>query len=167
MQTLGTLSYSWCLWHWPFLKLGTIALPDLAVPVRTFVLVIASFMLAWVAFRLVENPIRRHPAMVRRNRQSLPLGAVLICAGAIAGPFSYGIAKQALTEPIPMAIATARNDIPNRRCIASFADTSLRSCVHGKDRSSTVIVLFGDSHAHQWLPALKQVAENSVGGWLR
>jgi peptidoglycan/LPS O-acetylase OafA/YrhL len=55
---------------------------------------------------------------------------------------------------------------PKGRCIAVGEMTSVAPAVSaGCDRlgdpsSSTTVVLFGDSHANQWLPALEQVAED-------
>jgi peptidoglycan/LPS O-acetylase OafA/YrhL len=48
-------------------------------------------------------------------------------------------------------------------CLDSYTDTSLRPCVFGDTASSTTVVLFGDSHAAMWFPAVEQAAEQF--GW--
>ena len=48
-------------------------------------------------------------------------------------------------------------------CLDSYTDASLRPCVFGDTESSTTVVLFGDSHAAMWFPAVEQAAEQL--GW--
>jgi len=48
-------------------------------------------------------------------------------------------------------------------CLDSYTDTSLRPCVFGDTTASTTVVLFGDSHAAMWFPAVEQAAEKF--GW--
>jgi hypothetical protein len=49
------------------------------------------------------------------------------------------------------------------RCHNDAVDPDLRACTFGAQESDTSIVLFGDSHALQWLPALRAAAEQE--GW--
>ena len=44
-------------------------------------------------------------------------------------------------------------------CLDSYTDSSLRPCVFGDTTASTTVVLFGDSHAAMWFPAVEQAAE--------
>ena len=48
-------------------------------------------------------------------------------------------------------------------CLDSYTDSSLRPCVFGDTSSSTTVVLFGDSHAAMWFPAVDAAAEKF--GW--
>ena len=43
-------------------------------------------------------------------------------------------------------------------CLVGAAATRSPACVYGNRRSRTTIVLFGDSHAMQYFPALEQIA---------
>ena len=67
--------------------------------------------------------------------------------------------------PVPAglvpALDAARGDIPtiyNNGCHLSQPATTIPDCVFGDPRSSTTVVLFGDSHAAMWFPALERVA---------
>ncbi len=51
------MSYSWYLWHWPFIVLAVAAVGRDDTVVRT-VAALISLPVAYAAFRLVENPIR-------------------------------------------------------------------------------------------------------------
>ncbi len=48
-------------------------------------------------------------------------------------------------------------------CLDSYTDTSLQSCTFGDTSSNTTVVLFGDSHAAMWFPAVDQAAQQF--GW--
>ncbi|MFI0721653.1 SGNH hydrolase domain-containing protein [Streptomyces sp. NPDC021224] len=43
-------------------------------------------------------------------------------------------------------------------CHVGYASTKAPDCVYGDPRSDTEVVLFGDSHAAQWFPALERLA---------
>ena len=57
MRWIGRLSYSWYLWHWPFIVLAVLALNNDGTPVRMTAAAL-SLGAAYLAFNLVENPIR-------------------------------------------------------------------------------------------------------------
>ncbi len=48
-------------------------------------------------------------------------------------------------------------------CLDSYTDTSLQPCTFGDTSSNTSVVLFGDSHAAMWFPAVDQAAQQF--GW--
>jgi peptidoglycan/LPS O-acetylase OafA/YrhL len=59
------------------------------------------------------------------------------------------------------SLAQARNDLPpiyDDGCHLTYAAVNFGPCVYGDTGSSTTVVLFGDSHAAQWFPALVQAA---------
>ena len=59
---IGALSYSWYLWHWPFVVFTRQLVPDneMAVLLAGF----GSLLPAWLAYRFVENPIRTSARVV-------------------------------------------------------------------------------------------------------
>jgi SGNH domain (fused to AT3 domains) len=67
-----------------------------------------------------------------------------------------------LDPPLPW-IATLGTLAPEeQRCVAPYAATEVTSpCVVGDPEAEKEIVLWGDSHAAQWVPALSQVAAQS------
>jgi len=67
--------------------------------------------------------------------------------------------------PVPAgllpSLGGAAADLPRTYadgCHLGFADTTSGTCTYGDRTSSTVVVLFGDSHAAQWFPALERLA---------
>lgn len=78
MQWVGARSYSLYLWHWPFLTVGAqYAIVDLTLVERGG-LVAAAVVASALTYRLVENPLRRAPFLVKRTGLSLAVGAALI-----------------------------------------------------------------------------------------
>ena len=59
------------------------------------------------------------------------------------------------------SLVDAAADLPvpeDDGCFNSFTDASVHSCLYGDTTSAKTIVLFGDSHALQWFPAIDSLA---------
>ncbi len=64
------------------------------------------------------------------------------------------------------SLGNARNDLPavyDNGCIVDVGDSQPKNCVYGDPNGSITVVLFGDSHAAQWMPAMHKVAAQN--GW--
>ena len=96
MVWIGGLSYSLYLWHWPVLIFGAAILGELGQ--KTGLLVTAAaFVPAWLCHKLLENPLRFHPALVRSNALSLTTGLNFTLLGALVGLLVIGAAAPAAT----------------------------------------------------------------------
>jgi hypothetical protein len=179
---LGRLSYSWYLWHWPLLALGP------AGGVGTKLLLAAGALgLAQLTYALVENPVRRLRVPAGRTIGCgvavtvLAAAAYLVVGRASAGPVS-GYTAPVLTTLRPADLAAPAPAVPRNlapsleratadqpqlyrdRCSSEFTDATIRKpCAYGDLASPTTVVLFGDSHAAAWFPALRAIA--GVRGW--
>ncbi|MEU8706454.1 acyltransferase family protein [Streptomyces sp. NPDC048565] len=67
-----------------------------------------------------------------------------------------------LAPPLPQ-VKSSRSAVYRDGCHVDYAATGTRPCVYGDRTSSRTVVLFGDSHAAQWFPALQRLA--TVRGW--
>lgn len=56
---VGQISYSWYLWHWPPLSFFYLSFHRAPGPVEGLMFATFSFLLAWISYSLVENPIRK------------------------------------------------------------------------------------------------------------
>ena len=66
-----------------------------------------------------------------------------------------------LPSNITPSLQGAISDMPtiySNNCHASFSAIQPKNCVYGDPASSTVIGLYGDSHAAQWFPAFEKMA---------
>jgi len=83
MVHVGALSYSLYLWHWPLILIAQSRYGDLTWSTR-IMLVIASYLFAWLTYRLVENPIRHSKAMQANARYALSAGLNFTMLGALS-----------------------------------------------------------------------------------
>ena len=64
------------------------------------------------------------------------------------------------------AVTKLRDDLPatwSDGCHQRYADTAVPECVYGDPQGDRTVVLFGDSHASTWFPALRSLAQDN--GW--
>ena len=64
------------------------------------------------------------------------------------------------------SLGNSRDDLPqvyDNKCILDVGDNQPKDCIYGDANGSVEIVLFGDSHAAEWMPGLHQVA--AANGW--
>ncbi|HEY0530653.1 MAG TPA: acyltransferase family protein [Actinoplanes sp.] len=190
LQTVGRLSYSWYLWHWPIL----VIVPTHNTWQRLAVAAVA-LGLAALTHRFVERPIRH---LRDRPRRALGLGAglsataaVVACAlvvlphaipvgakqpdlratlaaaadpgAALAGLIEQSRGLDVLPANLQPKLTRAAHDrasVWDNGCHVDVPVTAApNGCVFGDPNSTTTVVLFGDSHAAQWFPALDLIAQ--------
>ena len=167
---LGRISYSLYLWHWPILILVPIAVGNDDLVFR-LALAGVAILVAAVSTEIIEQPFRRASFLAARSRGTVQLGlatsfvvglSALFVSGAIDIPTPW-----VQRDPVVVELAGVRDDLP-----ASYADgchindyqvTKPADCVYGDAQGTRTAVLFGDSHAAQWLPALDRYARER--GW--
>lgn len=166
MQWLGRHSYSWYLWHWPLLIYLTVfwPAPSLALKVMT---ALTGLALSAVTFTFVEQPVRYRPSLTSRPGRSIGLGLGLSAVGVVAALLVQAHGVGASHRPEQEALTQAAGDVPEvvvDDCIIGFERVEPDpSCVYGDVASPTTVVLFGDSHAGAWFPAVEGVAR--ARGW--
>lgn len=188
MMYVGLISYSLYLVHWPILMLTQAAVGfENPLPLwATLLLGAASFPAAWVLYRFVEDPARRSRWSTSGppRRTLLAAGAASLSAALIAcGAFMYSNSKPLFVAqeapatvtaipPAPTSFVPSNLTPPLREasgdqpivyadgCHLDFTQTDIGDCVYG-DEQAPRIVLFGDSHAAQWFPALLGFAERN------
>jgi hypothetical protein len=185
---IAKLSYSLYLWHWPMLIILPAALGEELSTVRQVAVVGLSTTLAALTYVIIENPVRFARPLVKRAKWSLTLGATLTVvtaatAVAIGASVSLSIPSAPVaaapgddittslrasvtTQEVPAnltpALADVRDDIPltySDGCHLDFEATTPGECAYGRPAATTTVVLFGDSHAAQWFPAVEALAE--------
>lgn len=164
-QVLGRLSYSWYLWHWPFLVLSAALLPNISIAGKTAAAA-ASLAVAAVSYHFVEDPIRFHPSLLKRPALSLYLAATVTLCSLGAAFLAMWFAVRLANEPEMKTITAAIDDIarmPRQQCVSLGQSPEAKTCIFGDASSRTHIVLFGDSHAVQWFNPLQRIVESH--GW--
>jgi hypothetical protein len=159
---IGDLSYGWYLWHWPII----VAIKE-SHYAQSAVLMAAgialSLLLAWGMHRLVENPIRQLPWLLPRPKTSIAAGVTITLLLAGVSFAGREQAKFSSLTPEQAFIKLAQEDTPKllsqAGCHANVSQVSIpKNCTFGNLGAQNAIVLFGDSHAEQWFPALERLA---------
>ncbi len=185
VRYVGRISYSWYLWHWPFLVFAAaIWGPRLSVAAG-LAAVAASWVPTQITHTLVEDPVRRAPTLKRLPNRALALGlvctlvAVMVGVGLKEAQPSISTAKltevpgaAALPEqPTPQETATALRPNPLHAradrgrsyyegCMVGIPGTNSNRCLYGDPSGEKTLVLFGDSHAMQYFPTVEEMVEN-------
>jgi hypothetical protein len=158
-QVLGGLSYSLYLWHWPALVIGQQLFPSGSALIRLASIGVA-ILLAVLTHRAVENPVRFNPYLTLRSGMTLKLAALgaLSCAAGLGG-WRLILNHSAQFQKFEQVL----KDVPalyHQGCGPAVQDPNPRLCYFGvTDHPRSTVVLFGDSHAAEWFPALEQIAD--------
>ncbi|MGH9055065.1 MAG: acyltransferase family protein [Acidimicrobiales bacterium] len=223
MRMVGRISYSWYLWHWPFLVLAPYALGHTLALWENLVVAAISGVVAAACFLLVETPARDSSWLATLPRRSLLTGGSLSATGAIAcvvvvatlpSVAGHGLAPVAkIYTPVSSAPPASGSSPPTTAadplvaqaaaitaqvnaevaasigttnvpanltpslagakssnsptfydgCMDNYLETVVRTCAFGDVSSTTSVVLFGDSHAAMWFPAVGGAANKY--GW--
>ena len=152
-QTLGRLSYSLYLWHWPFLIFGATLVPYATVWHR-LAFVLASAIVAELSYRLVETPLRHHPWLSAAPSRTIgvALAVTLGMAGAGAIWKAQATGWEAETAPPDPASQAMLKAWPGEA--QEPEGNKAVAVVTGAPHATERWVLLGDSHAEVWYPAL-------------
>lgn len=159
MRFVGQVSYSWYLWHWPILLLGTYAL-GYDSPVDRLLLVSLSLAFAIAGHRLVEHPIRHARLPLRRPRFSLIVAVGLAAAAILLGQMWRLSTIRSMREPAQIRMNIAQSDTPLiylQGCDAWYTSASVKPCIYGNPHASHTAVVIGDSIGLQWFPAIHEI----------
>lgn len=160
LQKLGGLSYSWYLWHWPFLVFTAALIPGASTLARALAAA-AALVIAHFTHQHFENPIRRNDYLVKHAPLSLVMGATSAAVCLVAALIALRLANHLGEDPVLKALGDTRADfaaMSRRNCVSVDGSAEVKLCTFGSAASPTNIVLFGDSHAAQWFDALNEMA---------
>lgn len=188
LQFIGLLSYSLYLVHWPLLVIPQAAVGyahPLPLELRLFLGALA-IPVAYLLFRLVEDPVRR----ARPLTSMPPVRTLLSAVGATLLIFALAVGGSAVQQRVPLDAGRATPEAPltpypsgtgfvpsnlapslrestddvallyRNGCAGSLLEPDASGCQFGRNDDAPVVALFGDSHAASWFPALHALAED-------
>jgi len=159
-QWLGAISYPLYLWHWPALVLPSSALGrPLRIRERLFCIVL-TIVLAHFTSKYIEQPIRHKKISGKKIYTFFAATtAVSLIAGlVISSTSSSMIAVKGTNYKFNLMDVMQKPAVYGDDCHSNYGETESGECTYGDLNSATTIVLYGDSHAAQWFPALEQLA---------
>ena len=126
--------------------------------------VVVALGVAWVARRLVENPIRFSAAARRPARPDVRRRRVDHGRRARRGPRRQGrrpaqARRAVLRPPGSTPEPTPATRTTTRVCETQRSPRGVRYCAYGDPHGTTTVMLTGDSHAAHWIPAFDPAGE--------
>lgn len=158
---IGLISYSLYLWHWPLLIFSEYYVVRDLANVEKWIIIGASFGIAFLSWKYVELPFRGHQKAL--NRPQLFGAAATLTLAAITSGLFFDI-SHGMPERIPVEtrqIAQMRGLTHDRRdChFAAQKDSADDFCLRGAEGRAPTFMLLGDSHADMHGPGLFGAAE--------
>ncbi|WP_157969715.1 acyltransferase family protein [Pseudomonas huaxiensis] len=160
MVAIGLISFPLYLWHWPLLSFARIIqteVPSFAIRLGA---VVVSIALAWLTYKLVEQPIRFY---ARGRMKTL----ILFLAMLVLGSGGFYIYKQGgfPLRPIVLDLQQKTADITKfelSTCdIDNLKQADLSWCNQSKPGKSIDYILWGDSHAEHLITGLGKKSEKN------
>ena len=155
---VGDISYSLYLWHWPVFVFMALLAPAGNLIQRGIIGIVVSVGLACASYYCIENPVRFNRVLAESVALTFVLGIILSGFPATTSLVTRVIAGRGLGSSSQRHYIAAANDIPHDDCHLQIPSIEPKECIYGQKDSGFTAVLFGDSHAEQWLPALVGVA---------
>ncbi len=184
VRHVGRISYSWYLWHWPALIFAAAIWGPLSVAAGLAVVAV-SWVPSVLSHVWVEDPIRLSRVLALRPNRALAVGAACMAIGIGAGVLLTAAQPQLQTAPLaqvkgaaalaeqpePQQSAKAVRPNPLRAsadrsrayydgCLVGIDGTNSNRCLYGDPEGKHTVILFGDSHAMQYFPALEELANH-------
>jgi len=152
MVSIGDMSYSIYLWHWPIIVFATLLWPS---TYTAFIAAVVSFVPAWAAYRWFEQPIRFMEAPKWRIL-GIGVTASLVIAALGLSLTAFGVRAVANGQQFA---AEQKTLTPGRAtsCMLDFKTyqpADLKKCMFTTPKAKGWIMLAGDSHADSFSGAV-------------
>lgn len=160
-QWLGAISYPLYLWHWPALVLPSSALGRPLRIYEGFLCIVLTVVLAHLTSKYVEDPLRHKKLRTATVYKGAVITTTLsLIAGIVIASSASSIitTKGAASYKFDLVKVMEKPAVYGDGCHVNYGETKSGYCTYGNKNSSTTIVLYGDSHAAQWFPALEKLA---------
>ena len=159
VQWLGEISYPFYLWHWPLLVLPSTRFGRPLTLLERISFILITALAADLTHRYLEKPIATRSFSSKTIFRSSILATALctLTAFAILSTDNSSITLKN-AESISIASVMQKPQVYLDDCHVDNGEVKSGNCTYGDKTSSKTIVLYGDSHAAQWFPALEKLA---------
>jgi hypothetical protein len=169
LVALGLVSYGWYLWHWPLLVMGeslNLAPPPLWGRIG---LVLIALGIAYLSYRYLEGLFYKRSGSAGSqqtwgNRRVVLAGFTTMSIVASLSGAAFVVAKDQALSPRWEAVALQLTDTPEMpdECLATddelIPSRPVECNLMPFEEGRPTIVLWGDSHAWMFIPALQAAA---------
>ncbi|MEI8287382.1 MAG: acyltransferase family protein [Actinomycetes bacterium] len=162
VQWLGEISYPFYLWHWPLLVLPSTRFGRPLTLLERIFFILITALAADLTHRYLEKPIAARSFSSKTVFRSSVI-ATALCIFAAFAILSTDNSAIGLKNGKSISIASVmqKPQVYLDDCHVNNGEVKSGLCTYGDTNSSKTIVLYGDSHAAQWFPALEKLAKES------
>lgn len=184
---IGDRSYSIYLWHWPLVCFYMVSHDRIGL-MDGVGLIALTLVLSHFSYEHIEQRFRHSREKGEWKPIGYGLASIAVCLLA-TGATQRAISSQAVhveagdprypgpsallssattpenVEPVP-PLSALKSDLPvvyGEKCHQDQQSAEPVSCILGDPNGARTMVILGDSHAAQWVPALDVIAKE--GGW--
>ncbi len=159
-QWLGAISYPLYLWHWPALVLPASALGRPLRIRESLLCILLTIVLAHFTSKYIEQPLRHRDFTAKKTYGFFVVTTVasLLAAVGIASTATSIISVKGTDYKFDLVKIMERPLVYEDDCHVNYGEELSGDCTYGVIGSEKKIVLYGDSHAAQWFPALQRLA---------
>jgi peptidoglycan/LPS O-acetylase OafA/YrhL len=167
MRGVGLVSYSFYLWHWPVLAFATYLMMGAPPWPVGLAMMVPALGMAWVSWRYVERPFRKHAGDPGATRRSLYIAAACCLAAVAVGAGLWR--SGGLPQRVPADIREAVSGPPEWKAFARLCPPTRAGdswtvsdvCRMGPAGAPLKVLVWGDSHAAALAPAIRDALAGS------
>lgn len=161
VQWLGEISYPFYLWHWPLLVIPSTRFGRPLSLLERFLLIALTALAADLTHRFIEKPFSKTKLT---NRQTSRFAIAATLSGVLVASGILVTTKDDISLPngrsVSLAAVMQKPKIYDDGCHANYGNKNSPECLYGDVNADRKVVLYGDSHAAQWFPALEKIAND-------
>jgi hypothetical protein len=162
IQWLGEISYPLYLWHWPVLVIPSLYWARPLSLIEKIFLLCVTVLLADLTSRFIEQPLRYVNWDFKRTFRVAGATTTALVMIGTAIFFSYSnTITFGETGRYSLDEITAKSINFEDGCNLKLGEKIAPICEYGDLEGTQTIVLYGDSHAAHWLPALNVIGRNN------
>jgi peptidoglycan/LPS O-acetylase OafA/YrhL len=162
VQWLGEISYPFYLWHWPLLVLPSTRFGrPLSITERIFFIALTA-VAADLTHRFIEKPIANREFSPRKIAEVSVIAT--LCCSLLGGGILLTDRDTITLEngrSVSIASVMAKPKVYLDDCHVNNGEVLSGECSYGDLSSKKTVILYGDSHAAQWFPALEILAREN------
>jgi hypothetical protein len=167
MTLIGLISYSLYLWHWPAIVFTRYVNGNEPLPASLAYGLLGLVMLwSWASYRWVEAPLRRSGVgVISGSHKKLAVGTLagMTTLSLVAASVRIDGGWQHRFPTAVNILDQQRNpEIPFQSCDAHLPRINDNDCIGGQQDASSSALLWGDSHALAWAPALDEIGKQTA-----
>lgn len=160
VQWMGEISYPLYLWHWPLLVFPSTYLGRPLLFYEKVLCILITIFLADITHRFLERPLRTRNFSQTYVFRTALVGTVLcVMLGASISVTHRSEVKLSNGFLLSLSQISEKPKVYLDDCHVNNGEVRSKECSYGDLTSSRTIVLYGDSHAAQWFPALEKLAK--------